>query len=311
LNCLPEFESINSLLFALSQLRELSSPEFVSPCDTLKGWSLERRNPKVIKKLLPFYQWLYKYYFRVQTSGWENIPRDQQVLLIGSHNGGLAAPDMLMMIYDWFRHFGTQRVTYALMDSRIWQVLPKLARLATQVGALQAHPRMAIAALERGADLLIYPGGAQDVFRPYSLRNSIHFCGQKGFIKLALEYQLPIIPFISTGAHSSLLVLADLYPQLQQLHQWGMPWLGGIDPGVFPIYLGLPWGLAIGPLPNIPLPVQLHTRVCPPIVFDHYGKDAARDRGYVQECYNLVCQLMQQELDQLVAQNMSGISFFS
>ncbi len=77
-----------------------------------------------------------------------------------------------------------------------------------------------------------------------------------------------------------------------------MPWPFGIDPGTCPIYFGLPWGLAIGPLPNIPLPVSIQTRVCPPIIFERYGKKAARDRRYVRECYEKVCYLMQQQLDQ-------------
>jgi 1-acyl-sn-glycerol-3-phosphate acyltransferase len=74
-----------------------------------------------------------------------------------------------------------------------------------------------------------------------------------------------------------------------------------IDPGAFPLYLGLPWGLALGPLPNLPLPVPLHTRVCPPITFPHYGREAAHDPNYVKDCYDQVRQTMQQELDRLYA----------
>jgi 1-acyl-sn-glycerol-3-phosphate acyltransferase len=290
---------LGSLIPASATLVELYLKASFAPSHTLTGWSLEERNLKVIEQLLPFYDWLYHYYFRVKTDGWEHIPPEGQVLLIGSHNGGLAAPDMLMMAYDWFRRFGTGRSIYALMDSRVWQLLPGLARLATQVGAIQPHPQMAMAALHRGASLLIYPGGIQDVFRPYCLRNTIHFCGHRGFIKLALQQEVPIVPLISQGAHSTLFVLADIYPQLQQLHQLGLPWLWGIDPGAWPIYLGLPWGIAVGPLPNIPLPIQLHTRVCPPIFFERYGEEAAQDKDYVNECYNQVCDLMQEQLDRL------------
>ena len=274
----------------------------VSP-NKLTGWSLNERNPQIINQLMPFFGWVYKYYFQVQTDGWENIPPTGKVLLIGSHNGGLAAPDTVMMTYDLFRKFGTDRLAYALMEPKIWQVFPPLARLATQVGTIQPHPNLAREALRRGAALLIYPGGAKDVFRPYYLRHSIYFHGHQGFIKLALQEEVPIVPFISYGAHSTLIVLADLYPQLQQLHQLGMPWLGGIDPGVFPIYLGLPWGIALGPLPNIPLPIPLHTRVCPKIIFERYGQRAARDREYVKQCYHQVCTRMQQELDRLVKEH--------
>lgn len=272
----------------------------------LTGWSLDDRDPDIINQLMPFFDLVYKYYFRVQTDGWENIPKTGKVLLIGSHNGGLAAPDTVMMTYDWFRHFGTERSAYALMEPKIWQFLPGLARLATQVGTIQPHPDLIREALRREAAVLIYPGGAKDVFRPHSLRNKIYFHGHKGFIKIALQEEAPIIPFISHGAHSTLIVLADIYPQLQQLHQWGMPWLGGIDPGVFPIYLGLPWIVAIGPLPNIPLPIKLHTRVCPPIVFEEYGNEASRDRAYVDRCYQKVCRQMQQELDRLAQEEESN-----
>jgi 1-acyl-sn-glycerol-3-phosphate acyltransferase len=118
---------------------------------------------------------------------------------------------------------------------------------------------------------------------------------------LALREKIPIIPLISHGAHETLIVIGDCYEWVKQLHEWGMPWLFDSDPEVFPIYLGLPWGLAFGPIPNIPLPVSIHTRVCAPIIFDRYGRDAARDRVFVDACYNLVVTRMQQELNRLVA----------
>ncbi len=301
-----QIKTLVSLIQSAGIVTDLYLKASLAGANTLTGWSLNDRNPQIIEQLMPFFGWIYQYYFRVKTDGWENIPKTGKVLLIGSHNGGLAAPDTVMMTYDWFKKFGTQRLAYALMEPKIWQFLPGLARLATQVGTIQPHPNLARKALQRDAAVLIYPGGASDVFRPYSLRNKIYFSQHKGFIKLALEEEVPIIPFISYGAHSTLIVLADIYPQLQQLHRLGMPWLGDIDPGVFPIYLGLPWGIAVGPWPNIPLPIKFHTRVCPAIVFERYGKQAAHHREYVQECYNLVCNLMQQELDRLVEEEEFG-----
>lgn len=265
------------------------------------GWSLNERDPQFIKSLMPLLGFFYHYYFRVQTSGWDHIPSQEKVLFVGSHNGGLAAPDMSMVMYDWFRKFGYDKAVYGLMHSHVWQFTPEIAKMAAKTGAVIAHPKMAYAAFRSGASVLVYPGGAEDVFRPHHLRNKIYFAGRQGFIKLALRGKVPIVPVISTGAHDTLIVLADIYKILHQLHEWGMPWLFGIDPVVFPIYLGLPWGLAMGPLPNIPLPVPIQTRVCKPIVFPRYGQEVAGDRHYVHECYQLVVHQMQQELDQLVA----------
>lgn len=270
---------------------------------TRLGWSLEERDPQFIQTLMPFWEWFYHHYFRVQTSGWEHIPEEGRVLLVGSHNGGMAAPDMFMMMYDWFRRFGYDRPVYGLMHPLTWQIAPNLARLAAKTGAILAHPKMASAALRRGASLLVYPGGPKDLFRPYEKRHQIYFAGRQGFIKLALREEVPIVPVISIGAHDTFIVIADLYEKLHELNQLGIPWPFGIDPQVFPIYLGLPWGLAIGPLPHIPLPVRVYTRVCPQIVFERYGEEAARDREYVHSCYQLVCTQMQQELDNLVKQS--------
>jgi 1-acyl-sn-glycerol-3-phosphate acyltransferase len=268
--------------------------------DKKLGWSLDQRDPRFIESLMPIIGWFYDHYFRVQTSGWEHISPQEKVLFVGSHNGGLASPDMVMMIYDWFRRFGLEQPVYGLMHPKVWEVTPPIAQLVAKMGAIIAHPKMAYAALRSGASVLVYPGGAEDVFRPYTLRNKIYFAGRQGFIKLALREKVPIVPVISSGAHDTLIVLTECYNFMQQLHQLGMPWLFGIDPVVFPIYLGLPWGLSLGPLPNIPLPVTIHTRVCPPIKFERYGRDAASDRNYVNECYELVVNQMQQELDELI-----------
>ncbi len=273
----------------------------MAPGDTLTGLSLEDRNPALIERMLPLFSWFHDVYFSVKTEGWEHIPARGRVLLVGSHNGGLAAPDTVMMTYDWLQYFGPERPAYALMDPRMWQAFPGVARMATWVGAVRADSQMAVRVLREDAALLIYPGGVRDVFRPHSQRDRVCFFGQKGFIKLALREEAPIIPLISHGAHDTLLVLADIYPQLAQLHQRGMPWPMGIDPGTFPIYLGLPWGLSFGPLPNIPLPKLLHTRVCAPITFERYGPEAARDTDYIEECYRLVETTMQCQLDDLYA----------
>lgn len=267
---------------------------------SIPGSSLTERDPQVIASLMPIWEWFYCYYFRVKTDGWHHIPTAGKVLLVGSHNGGMASPDLVMMMYDWFSRFGTQRLVYGLMHPYAWKVSPQIANLAQKIGAIVAHPKVASAAFDLGASVLVYPGGQYDMFRPHSQRYKINLAGHRGFIKLALKKEVPIIPVISVGAHDTLIVLCDCYDLIKQLHQLGLPWLYQVDPGVFPIYLGLPWGLSIGPLPNIPLPVQIHTRVCRPIIFDRYGTDAARDRHYVDECYQLVYTQMQQELDDLV-----------
>jgi 1-acyl-sn-glycerol-3-phosphate acyltransferase len=294
-----------SFIPALRDVSKLYLNAAQAPANTFQGWSLQDRDPHVIEQMMPWWEWLYHYYFRVSSDGWEHVPSSGKMLIVGSHNGGIAAPDMFMMMLDWFQRFGPERLVYGLMHPKVWQVFPDLARLAVQGGALRAHPKNAIAAFRHNASVLVYPGGIQDVYRPYPLRHKIHFYGRQGFIKLALREEVPIIPAISCGAHETFMVLTDVYPQLKVLHEMGLPWLFDVDPEVCPIYLGLPWGLAVGPLPNIPFPSKIHTRVCAPIVFERYGPKATQDSDYVKACYDQVCRLMQAELDQL-AQEVLG-----
>ena len=270
----------------------------------LSGWSLNERDPKIIQTWLSQCQWFYEHYFQAETDGWEHIPKTGAALIVGSHNGGLACPDMMITLYDWFRHFGTERPAYGLMHSHVWKVYRPLAQLASQLGAIQATPSMAISALRSNACVLVYPGGGKDVFRPYWQRNQVKFYGQQGFIKLALRENVPIIPVVSWGAHQTLFVLADIYePMKALLETFNLPWLFNLDPEVFPIYLGLPWGISFGPLINFPLPAKIRVRVCPPIIFERYGRAAAQDSSYVQQCYNTVVQQMQMQLDHLIAES--------
>lgn len=268
---------------------------------TLDGLSLDQRDPDFIEStLMPIWEWFYHHYFHVTTDGWGNVPESGKVMIVGSHNGGLMSPDMFMAIYDWFRHFGTKRPAYALTHPNLWRIAPYLAEPAAKCGALQATAELAIATLQREAAVLIYPGGLKDVFRPYYQRNKIRLEGNTEFIKLALRQSAPIVPLISKGAHETLIVLTDIYEQVRELHKAGLPWPFGVDPEVFPIYLGLPWGLGIGPLPNIPWPIPIHIRLGKQITFNKYGEDASKDEDYVLRCYEKVHHQMQKELDVLV-----------
>ncbi|NJN75547.1 MAG: glycerol acyltransferase [Synechococcaceae cyanobacterium RL_1_2] len=261
------------------------------------GWSLEGRDPEEIRKLMPWWRWFYEHYFHVTSSGWEHLDPDRATLIVGSHNGGLAAPDMIMFMYDWFKHFGVEKPAYGLVHPYMWKFYRWLADSSVKTGGIVAHPTMGIKSLEAGYPTLVYPGGAQDVFRPYWDRHKINFAGRRGFIKLALRQGVPIVPVISTGAHETIIVLAefaDWIRQLQQLTKPPAPF--NFDPQVFPIYLGLPWGIGIGPLLNWPAPNKITLRICPPITFNRVGRDASRDRAYVDECYYIVKHAMQKSL---------------
>ncbi len=163
------------------ELSKQVDKNYISADNSLKSelsekiqWSLTQRDVNLIELLMPVWSWFYRYYFQVKTDGWHHIPTEGKVLLVGSHNGGMASPDLVMMMYDWFSRFGTERLVYGLMHPYAWKVSPEIAQLAQRVGAIVAHPKMASAAFEMGASVLVYPGGQYDMFRTHSQRYKIN-----------------------------------------------------------------------------------------------------------------------------------------
>ena len=63
-------------------------------------------------------------------------------------------------------------------------------------------------ALDSGAAVLVYPGGDYEVHRPSWERNRVDFGGRKGFIRLAIEQDVPIVPVVAVGGQETALFLS-------------------------------------------------------------------------------------------------------
>jgi 1-acyl-sn-glycerol-3-phosphate acyltransferase len=267
------------------------------------GWSFDKRDGAFIKSIMPLWSWLFQNYFFAESSGWHNIPKEK-VLFVGSHNGGLSTPDLGLFLYEWFSRFGTERPLFGLMHREMWRNSPIVSGLVEKIGAVEAHPKVAIEAFKHGASVLVYPGGGIDSFRPFYQWKEINFANRRGFIKLALREKVPIVPVVSVGAHHTLYVLADFAPLIKELIKKGMPW-PLMDPEVIPIWLGLPQGIGIGPFQNVPLPRKIYLRIGKPIYLVQPGDEQTNfSSKFVDECYNLVFNTMQQDLDQLISESI-------
>ncbi len=153
--------------------------------------------------------------------------------------------------------------------------MPWLAPLR-KFGTVAASPSNASEALDSGAALLVYPGGDYEVHRPSWLGNQVDFGGRKGFIRLALENDVPIVPVVSVGGQETALFLTRGEGLAQAL------WLDRIFRlKVLPISLALPWGINVGDmLGHIPLPAKLTVEALPAInLREEFGPDPDRRRG--------------------------------
>ena len=149
----------------------------------------------------------YGRYFDSEVRGTEHFPDSGPVLFVGNHSGPNCDPDTPALMAAWYRKNGVDKPLVVLSFDVIFAV-PGAGDFFRRLAQVPANPRNAAAALERGAAVLVYPGGLEDIARTWSERNQIVLAGHKGFIKLALQQGVPVIPVVSHGGHESSIVLS-------------------------------------------------------------------------------------------------------
>lgn len=198
-------------------------------------------------------------WFGLEVDGWENLP-PAPVLLVSNHSGGTTVPDVWGLLIAWIRRFGTERIIHALGHDMVFSLLP-VARFFGELGVLRAgreRGRHVLVDLKR--DLFVCPGGDRDTWRPTSDQYKVNFAGRKGYARLALEAGVPIVPVAHVGAQHSLYVFSDGSRLARVL---GLQ--RAFRAGIWPLHLSVPWGVGVGPMPHIPLPVTLRYRIGKPI----------------------------------------------
>ncbi len=189
-----------------------------------------------------------------EAKGLENIP-DGPILLAGNHSGGVLIPDVWGLGYVWHRHFGVERAIHGLAHEMLFKI-PMAGEPLARLGVLRATREIAIEALmEHGHSIAVMPGGDGDVFRPYADRFKVRFGGRKGYAKTALRAGVPVVPVGHSGAHETLIVLRSGRRIAKALHLHSL-----VRSDVFPISLSVPWGLTVGPIPNLPVPARFRYR---------------------------------------------------
>jgi 1-acyl-sn-glycerol-3-phosphate acyltransferase len=253
---------------------------------------LDERDPDFIRERLPL-MWLFaSLWYRGEVRGLGNIPDEGPVLMVGNHSGGNMTPDTVVFTLAFSTYFGVERPFYQLAHNLVLSV-PGLGALR-KFGTVAASPRNARRALQAGAALLVYPGGDYEVHRPSWQRNRVDFDGRQGFIRLALDEGVPIVPVVSIGGQETALFLS---------RGEGLARLLALDRmfrlKVLPISLALPWVLNVGDmLGHIPLPAKLTIETLPPIDLEaEFGPDPDLD-----EIYDHLTRLMQDTLDALAAE---------
>ena len=253
---------------------------------------LDERDPDYIRENLPRLWLLASLYFRAEVRGLGNVPEEGPVLLVGNHSGGNLTPDTGVFTLAFSTYFGVERAFHQLAHNLVLS-MPGLGFLR-KFGTVAASHDNARKALRAGAAVLVYPGGDYEVHRPIWESRRIDFGGRKGFIRLALEQDVPIVPVVGIGGQETALFLSrgERLAKLLALDRL-------FRLKVLPISLAPPWGLNVGDMMgHLPLPAKITVEALPAIDLKReFGPDPDID-----EVYDHLVRQMQETLDALASE---------
>jgi 1-acyl-sn-glycerol-3-phosphate acyltransferase len=220
-------------------------------------------DPDFTNTLIPLFRLLYRRYWRVTTTGLENVPRRGAALLVSNHSGVLPLDGAMIevAVYD-----ETDRLPRALI-AQWFGALPVLSWLLRRTGQTLGHPDDTMRLLARGDLVLVFPEGVRGTGKLFSERYRLRRFGRGGFAELAIRAGVPIIPISVVGSEEIYPMLFDLTPVAKF---FGMPY--------FPI---TPTWPLLGPLGLIPLPSKWRIRFHAAVNTQDYGPEAAEDPSVV------------------------------
>ena len=255
------------------------------PDDWLDAWS-----PEYIRTTLPTLRLFSDVYHRAEVRGLNNIPAEGPVLLVGNHSGGTLISDTFVFSQAFYDHFGPLRRFHQLAHDMVFQI-PGVRGSLSRYGTIPASPENMGRALALDAALLVYPGGDHETYRPSWESADIDFAGRTGFVKFAIEHNVPIVPIVAIGGQETALFLGRgrRFAKLLRLDSL-------LRLKVLPAQIGPPFGVTVLDLPGrIPLPAKITVRALPKI-------DLKRRLGAkpdIEEAYELVTGKMQMALSDL------------
>jgi len=246
-------------------------------------------DPRFTETVLPFFELLYTVWWRVEASGIENVPRKGPALVVANHSGVLPWDGIMINLAVRHEHPGRRSCRMLALD--MFALLPFLAPLLAQCGAVRANPENAERLLRKGELVGVFPEGVKGVGKRFKDRYKLARFGRGGFIRIALRTGAPIVPCAVVGAE-------EIHPALAR-----MDWVG--KPLGLPYVPITPTFPLLGPLGFLPLPSKWSIEMGEPIAMDAYGPDAAEDPMLVNRLSEQVRGTIQGMVDARLASRRS------
>ncbi|MBA3357821.1 MAG: acyltransferase family protein [Thermoleophilaceae bacterium] len=265
----------------LSELRQLIPVR--EPGRALDDWGRSERVFDLMQPLLDFY---YRYWFRVETRGVENVPSEGGALLTSNHSGAL--PPDAPMIMQAIRHEHPDPRPIYMLAEHWFKGYPGVGLLTNKMGIVPAHPANASRLLRDERKLaLVFPEGMKATRKLYWQRYKLRRFGRGGFVRTAMRAGAPIVPIAVVGAEDAMPIFAHL-PLMQRLT--GLIY--------FPVNHAFPhFGAAAAAMY---LPAKFKISFLEPVDLSGYGPDDAEDLSLVQGIAEDVRARIQEEVDSLL-----------
>jgi 1-acyl-sn-glycerol-3-phosphate acyltransferase len=259
----------------------------IEPDRQLDDWGRSERVEGVMDKLL--YDFMYRYWFRVEVEGIENIPSSGGAMLVSNHSGALPpdAPMIAKAIKEEHPHPRPLNITV----EHFFKGYPGFSMLVSKIGCIAAHPANVYRLLyDEGQLVLVFPEGRKGTEKLYKNRYRLRRFGRGGFVEAAMQARAPIVPVCVVGAEEAAPIFAHLSP-LQRL-------TGLIYAPLTPTF---PHFGLLGMLGY--LPAKFRIRFLEPIHFDESGLD--EDKSLVQTVSHDIRARIQENLFDMVEKRNS------
>jgi 1-acyl-sn-glycerol-3-phosphate acyltransferase len=237
-------------------------------------------------------EFFYRYWFRCEVEGIENVPTDGGALLVSNHSGAL--PPDAAMIAKAIRDEHSRPRQLNITVEHFFKGYPGFSMLIPKIGCVAAHPANVHRLLYDERELvLVFPEGRKGTEKLYKERYRLRRFGRGGFVEAAMRAEASLVPVCVVGAEEA----APIFAQMGLLKR-----LTGLL--YFPITPTFPW---LGPLGMLGyLPSKFKIRFLEPIeTVPMGGAEAADDKALVQSVSQEIRGRIQENLHEMVGERRS------
>jgi len=162
---------------------------------------------------------MYRYWFRVETHGIENLP-EGRILLISNHAGQIAL-DAAMIGVACILEAEPPRIVRGMGEYWL-PTVPFINVIMVRTGSVVGTPKNATDLLHHGEAVIAFPEGVRGMNKSFSERYKLKEFGN-GFMRLALQTNTPIVPIAVVGSEEQAPSLGNFKPLARLLAMPAFP----------------------------------------------------------------------------------------